>query len=177
MPSIIVTPIQGFLYLGTADAAKDQESLARYKIRKILSVTNDKRHRPSPEFCKKLGIEQKIFPIDDTYFEDPSHILGEDIFPWVYNAETENIHLLVHCYASISRSPSLVITYLAWHLLRHDQIPNFESAFDSAYQRVMARHGMANPQLVVLDSFLKCIGYCLPKKYWGSKLGWQKVRE
>src|SRR3990172_8455734 len=61
----MITPV---IYLANAEAARSQNIISEFRIKRIISVTNDPDYRPSAEFLKKYGVEQRIFPIEDMEF-------------------------------------------------------------------------------------------------------------
>ena len=166
-----ISYIQPYLYLGNFEAAANPISIINSDIELIVSVTDKPEHRPSKNFCEEMHLNQILFEIPDAVFQDTEKRLTKIIFPAMAKSETNKQNMLVHCLASVSRSPSLVITYLM------TQGMNFNDAFLS----VMANHPLAAPAPEVLNSFLQCINAGLPEYYAEicrarrSQLWWKKM--
>lgn len=153
----IITQIKKALFLGNAAAASDETALKTHGIKRILSITDNSCHRPDKRFCESLGIEQKIFPVDDLWFgalhrQDVSN----EILPWIKESVEQDKNLLVQCAASRSRSPSCIITFLIWH-------DGME--FASALNRLYEIHPLTNPMPGTIESFLESINRVLPEWY------------
>lgn len=167
----IISLIRTNLYLANAAAATEERFLSRHDIARILSVTEIADHRPQPEFCRELGIEQKIFPItDNTGFADTHLTLANEIFPWIKEAEERRIPLVVQCHAAISRSPALVIAYVMQGIGGDENL-----AFGAALELVTHQHMIAAPNPTTLRSFLNAIGFELPAYYYDIFPGLREV--
>lgn len=158
----IISKIRQHLFLGNSSAARDVKILNDYKIERIVSATNELSQIPPTRFCINTNIARVIFPIVDGAFQDPNEELISFIFPWMRKAEKKGASILVHCGAGVSRSPSLVITYLVWCGIH----------FNIAVEKVSLSHELANPNPKVLSSFLNCINMPLPDSY---RNWWQTV--
>ena len=167
----IITPIRGHLLLGNAAAARDRTILEYYGVKRILSVMNLTDYLPSADLCDSLHIQHAIFPIADESFpyltaDVLKQKLIEVIFPWIKESEDEQKTVLIHCFASRSRSTSLVITYLIW---------NDGAKFEQILNRLYEIHPLTNPMPGTLQSFLESIGKRLPEWYeekWEER--WQQ---
>ena len=126
------TKIENYLYLGNAETANDGTLLTKLAIRKVLSV----RGVPVCEDNKVSGIEYLHIPIDDTLNDD---ILTH--FPtahrFIVDGQNNKLTVYVHCRLGVSRSATIVISYLMAkyrihydealrkvHKLRHQVRPN-----------------------------------------------------
>lgn len=103
----IIQPTEGRggLYLGSKDAAFNKKNLEKQGISAALTVCNE----VTPKFDKK-GFIHKVIPAKDTeHYQISTHFV-EGINFIKENIEKTNV--LVHCYAGMSRSTSIVIAYL-----------------------------------------------------------------
>lgn len=141
----IVSPIIRKLYLGNIIGASDKESLAKHQIKRVVSLTTV--HYPPPELFQDLGIAHLKFPIPDTFFKDPDERLVGEVLPWMQEADQRGLPLLVHCQGGISRSTSLLLTYLMWRGMN----------FKETYQLLREVYPRAAPKPSVLYSFLDVI--------------------
>ena len=166
-----ISEIKPYLYLGNFEAATDENIILNFGIKRIISVTDMQGHRPDRAFCEKMRVEQTLFEIPDDTFADEEEGLVRFIFPSLSENESENKKVLVHCRASVSRSPSLIITYLMWRGMN----------FQDALLHVFSAHPIAAPKPQVLECFLKCIGIQLPESYIEThrarfnQIWWQKM--
>ncbi|CAD8137087.1 unnamed protein product [Paramecium octaurelia] len=132
------------LYIGDIDCAKDQYLLSKLQIRAVLSVID------FPEINLPESYIHSKISIPDS--EDQSLL---DHFPLCFNFIDENrkhTNVMVHCYAGISRSATVVLGYLMQH---------FEWSFDRAYQilwclrkQILPNEGFIK-QLRVYEQILK----------------------
>lgn len=93
------------LYLSSGNIASNKEELEKYKIKGIINVTKD-----IPCYYETT-IKYLRIPIDDSiqteiskYFEDAHKFIDEHI--------NKGESILVHCKAGISRSATIIISYL-----------------------------------------------------------------
>jgi len=153
LPSI--SQVNPHIYLSDIESAYSRSVLMKCNIKRIVSVTPHDEDGILRDLCQSLGIEQMRFPIRDRPFVDEKNTLANDILPWMHAAQESLEVTLVHCGMGISRSPSLVITYLVWRGM----------SFGEALTLVQEKHLRTNPFPDVLDSFLKCIGLSVPDGY------------
>jgi len=162
----MITPV---IYLANAEAARSQNIISEFRIKRIISVTNDPDYRPSAEFLKKYGVEQRIFPIEDMEFHGRDSLLTEELFPWAREAEQKSIPTIIHCRASVSRSPAFTIAYLMWR----------GATDNEAILHVLASHHIAAPRQDVMESFFSCLKKEFKSSYaftfrWRRAQGWFK---
>jgi protein-tyrosine phosphatase len=108
--------ITNTLFLGSAKASKDFDSLKEKKITHIVNISG-----------------KQFFPNDFIYirshFEDSnnSNILEtfDEIFTFMDEAIKSGGRILVHCQGGVSRSPSVVIGFLI-----HKYSMKYQEAFD-----------------------------------------------
>ena len=156
----VISCVKPRLYVGNLSAASSIRVLKLFRVKRVVTVIKDRLLHSAPDksFYRKLGIEQKVFPIFDDAFNVKSKkaAVSKDLLPWIMEAEKENLPILVHCVAGASRSTSLVITYLMW---------KYKMSFEEAYLTVCDEHPLTNPNPYVLSSFLACINEKLPAWY------------
>ena len=167
---VLISRITPWVYLGNWHAASCIDLLSNedYQIKRIVSVTDDPRHRPSSEFCAQNNIEQIIFPIPYNFkFVDTEHVVLTSILPWIKEAEEESIPVLIHCQAGVSRSASLTLTYLIWRGMPIDKV----------FLHLFASHPIAAPDFRTLSAFFACISHEPPDAYrflllWRRSQSW-----
>ncbi len=105
------------IFLGSIFAANNKKWLKDNNITYILSLVNPGN--------KIDGINYQIYnKINDTPEQDILHIFGE-CFKFIDNALINNSKILIHCYAGISRSATILIGYLIYKLnMSFDDISN-----------------------------------------------------
>jgi hypothetical protein len=98
-----------------------------------------------PEYFKSDLVYCTLWLLDSP-IEDITSILY-DVFDYFEDVREQGGRVFVHCCHGVSRSTSLVITYLMW---REGQ------SFDDAFQFVKAARGIANPNLGFDCQLLQC---------------------
>ena len=113
------------VYLGNYLSARDEEYLIKNNFTGVLSCTGES----SPQYQNK-SIKHLIFSINDTnntniikYFKEALKFIDEQV------------KVLVHCLAGVSRSATLVIAYFMW---------KNKLTYDKSYQMVF-EHRIINP--------------------------------
>lgn len=109
-PWAISEIIPEFLYLGNVDGAADIENLKRLGIKYVLNMTSESKstcdyNPPAGLFeCLRISIDDSPNVRISDYFNTTHKFINK--------ARSEGVGVLVHCYAGVSRSASIVISYL-----------------------------------------------------------------
>lgn len=93
------------LYLGGIQAGWNPIILKKYHIDSVLQVLPDE---PPPTVDH---IDRLIIPICDESNEDIKHFFNQTFY-WIDSHIINQRKVLVHCFAGISRSATIVIAYL-----------------------------------------------------------------
>lgn len=131
--------IKNELYLGSQDCV-DLEILSEHGIESVLSVGVDTPIMLPPQFT------HKFINCLDLPEVDFSPILDEAIV-FIKSCIVENLRVLVHCNAGVSRSSTIVLGYL----IRECGIP-----FDQAYRIVKYKRPAVQPNAGFMN-FLKLL--------------------
>ncbi|KRX08910.1 hypothetical protein PPERSA_09014 [Pseudocohnilembus persalinus] len=99
----------GNLYLGNRKAAETYDFLLQNNVKYVLSLTNSSL-APNYESFKDIINDHIIITIEDTEDQNITEHLKQ-CHNFIDNA-LKNANVLVHCQAGVSRSASIVITYL-----------------------------------------------------------------
>lgn len=102
-----INKIADRVYISDGETAQCREILDDYKITHIINMTADIE-------CKFVKhFKYIVFPIEDTVDEDIGVYFDVGI-KFINNAlkENKNNRVLVHCWAGVSRSASLLVAYL-----------------------------------------------------------------
>eukprot|EP00828_Plagiopyla_frontata_P043742 TRINITY_DN6949_c0_g1_i1.p1 TRINITY_DN6949_c0_g1~~TRINITY_DN6949_c0_g1_i1.p1 ORF type:complete len:283 (-),score=52.22 TRINITY_DN6949_c0_g1_i1:70-918(-) len=124
------TQTEGILYLGDINDTSDTGKLYNHGVGAVLTVASN----INIYYPQDFKINHLIFSIDDS-----PHCDLEKYFLQGINFIEENrkyTNVLVHCFAGISRSASLVIAYLIW---------KYSMNFSQAYQFVQKKRKIVNP--------------------------------
>ena len=92
------------IFLGNVKGLSDKDYFKAEKITSILSLI-----RETPEIDKDLNINHKIIQIDDLFSENIIKYFKECI-EFIDNSGK----IFIHCECGVSRSPTIVISYLMW---------------------------------------------------------------
>uniref|UniRef100_T1JDA7 Dual specificity protein phosphatase n=1 Tax=Strigamia maritima TaxID=126957 RepID=T1JDA7_STRMM len=113
------------LFLGNAKNSSDQAALEKYHIKYILNVTanlpNTFEQDPSIKYLK-IPISDHLSQNLATFFPDAIAFIDE--------ARRQQLGVLVHCLAGISRSVTITVAYLM-----HSQNLSLNDAYDFVKQR------------------------------------------
>ena len=100
--------LPNFLYLGNVDGAADIENLKRLGIKYVLNMTSESKsscdYDPKSFNCMRISIDDSPDVNISDYFQKAHKFIDM--------AKADNVGVLVHCYAGVSRSASVVISYL-----------------------------------------------------------------
>ena len=151
----VISQIREFLFLGNQLAAQNEGILRAHGIKRVVSVVEQPSRMPSSELCEKLDLWHTNFRVMDDEFEDEAEELTSRVLPWISESEKSRQPILIHCHASVSRSPSLVIAYLIWRGL------DFENALN-----LTSIHPSACPKPQVLRSFIISAGFHFPERQY-----------
>jgi len=150
-----ISQVLPHLYVSDCVSARSKSFLVEHNIKRIVSVTHRDYDLPDNELCDELGISTKVFAIADAAFNDKENALVKEFFPWVNDAEDAGQAVLVHCQQGLSRSTSFIVAYLAWKGMDAGDAIRF----------VQKRHPDMRPWLDTMESFLGCIGGCVPEEH------------
>ena len=134
------------LYLGCREAASDREALGESGITRVLNVTSeDSKYRSIDSFTYYQ------IPVEDSHDVDMLQHLPE-AFTFIESARLSGEKVIVHCYAGMSRSVTVVLSYL---------MKFYGHSFNSAYDYVKQIKSNISPnfsfiqQLVQFESSLR----------------------
>lgn len=128
----IIEPTEelGGLYLGNYDAASDISLLRKYKIAAVLTVAAGTGLRYHPD---SISSHDVIPAMDVDYYDMTKHF--DRCFDFIdKNRKTTSV--LVHCWAGVSRSATIVITYL---------MKKYDFSFDEAHSFVKKKRKQIYP--------------------------------
>jgi len=98
-----------FLYLGNAANSEDSQALQRHNIQYILNVTPD-----LPNVFEEMGhVKYMQIPITDHWSQNLAHYFPKAI-DFIDEARENQVGVLVHCLAGISRSVTITLAYLMY---------------------------------------------------------------
>lgn len=128
---ISIDLIENNLYLGGLAAAKNIDTLNKYKITHIITIDTC----PLPRNILELKhITTKFIQLSDQPKEDLlSHFDETDTF---IKEGLSKGAVLVHCYFGVSRSATVVIAYF---------MKKYQLTYHEAFERVKARRGIVYP--------------------------------
>lgn len=94
------------LYLGSYDDACCEESLLFHNIKHILNVSNECK---KPDYNYNFTYKQ-IFISD--HGDSPLNLFFDETHNFIHNALVKKENILVHCKMGISRSATIIISYI-----------------------------------------------------------------
>lgn len=139
--NVISEILKDKLYLSDMIAANDINNIVKYNIKGIISIGNYYEHGNYLIHKCENSIEYLHIFIDD-WESEPIH----EHFQEAFNFIDENEIVLVHCWAGISRSATIVIAYLMDRM-------NFEKYESINYVRKKRTFICPN------SGFLNCLNY------------------
>lgn len=128
----------GWLYLGNQNDAINPAFVDEHGITRFIHVCHECRCVFEPGDPSHLRI-----PINDSIGED-IQLHFENAIKFLAKAKAENANVLVHCYAGISRSPTIILAYLM----------NNGSSFQDAIQFLKDQRECIDPNLHFVGSLL-----------------------
>lgn len=110
------------LFLGDVGYTYDKEFLIEYNIKHIITIL-ETDHKTKAMI--DLHINHVLIKLDDCKSE-PIYEVFEFVTNYIHKALEKNENVLVHCFAGISRSPTIIIAYLIkYHKMILEQAFNF----------------------------------------------------
>lgn len=126
-----------YLFLGDIKIARSRESLKRAGLTRVLNVS-----RLENSFESELVYKQ--IPVDDA----PNVNLSEhfpDAFRFIDSARVNEERVLVHCQAGMSRSVTVILAYLMYHMCM---------SLEQAYDFVKAKKSNIQPNFSFMGQLL-----------------------
>lgn len=144
-PSLTKVPPQPFeilshLYLGCRKAASDKEALKAHSISRVLNVTSEESQYQHLE-----GFSYYQIAVEDTHEVDMLQHLPM-AFAFIEEARLANEKVLVHCHAGMSRSVTVVISYLMKY---------YDHSLNSAYDYVRQKKSNISPNFSFLQQLIQ----------------------
>ncbi|XP_033101932.1 tyrosine-protein phosphatase vhp-1-like isoform X2 [Anneissia japonica] len=134
------TKILSFLHLGSQQDVMNQDLMHVNGINYVLNISKTcpaPKYVPEANFCR--------IPIHDNYCEKILPFLQEAM-AFIDKARSANGAVIIHCYAGISRSPTVAIAYIMQHL-------NMTS--EEAYRYVKDKRPTISPNFNFLGQLLE----------------------
>lgn len=157
---ISIDCIKPGLYLGNCNAARDLQTLTKYKINHILTIDNCPLPRHIPEL-KTLVTGYKYICLSDLPSEDLlTHFDETDKF---IRLALKNGSILVHCHGGVSRSATVVLA----HIMKSDRLTYVE-----AYNEVKSKRSIIYPNrgFVTQLELYREMGYKIDRNYLKFKV-------
>lgn len=139
-PSVVLrrSDKTGWLFLGNQNDAINPAFLNQNKITRFIHVCRECR------CIFEAGDQNHLrIPIDDSHEESINEHFETAIL-FLAKARADDANVLVHCYAGISRSPTIVLAYMM----------NNGALFNDAYQLLKNRRACVDPNLHFVGSLL-----------------------
>eukprot|EP01017_Pseudomicrothorax_dubius_P042430 TRINITY_DN6924_c0_g1_i4.p1 TRINITY_DN6924_c0_g1~~TRINITY_DN6924_c0_g1_i4.p1 ORF type:complete len:203 (-),score=16.70 TRINITY_DN6924_c0_g1_i4:197-805(-) len=139
----------GAIYLGNLDAASDPLLLKKHKIRAVLTVAGG----TGLSYRRDIVPNHEVIPADDIETYDLTQWF-EFAVTFIEEQRQQGNNVLVHCFAGISRSATIIIAYL---------MSKYKWSYESTAKFVRDRRPQINPnsgfvdQLRLLDRIM-CAG-------------------
>lgn len=103
------------LWIGDRISATDSDFLSQNKVKLVVNCTKDLQ---IPMVYQRLGIQVIRLPINDINNQDSNTLLRNEIdgiVDTIHGYRKNGLNVLVHCYAGMSRSATVVASYLIKH--------------------------------------------------------------
>lgn len=141
-PKVQPHPFQilSHLYLGCRKAASSKESLKEHNISRVLNVTSEES-----QYQHLDGFTYYQIAVEDRHEVDMLQHLPS-AFAFIEQARLSNEKVLVHCHAGMSRSVTVVISYLMKY---------YEHSLNSAYDFVRQKKSNISPNFSFLQQLIQ----------------------
>lgn len=126
------------LYLGNDETAKNLNTLKRSNIRYVINVTPNLPNY----FADEPDFHYLRIPVDDSCSPNLAQFFPEAI-SFIEKARAEHSHVLVHCWAGISRSVTVCLAYLMYAL---------HSTLEDAFDLLLKQNGTIAPNFHFMET-------------------------
>jgi len=130
VPSHPISKINDYLFVGSLQGAKDLTILKKYGITDIINISSIR----DTNFYKG-EFKYNTIDIKDSQEEDIKRFFPT-LVQYIENIRNEQGKVLIHCYAGISRGPTVAMSYLIWKQ---------ELSYQEAYKVVKDARGAICP--------------------------------
>ena len=125
-----ISPITDNIYLSGINGANNLDEIKIYNITYIINCTKD-----IPNYFENDNIKYMRVPIDDTSNQHIEQYF-DSTYNFIENAIINKCNILVHCYAGISRSATILIAYF---------MRKYNISYMKAYEFVKSKRSIINP--------------------------------
>lgn len=127
-----ISLVSPHVYISSYEVANDYNILQKYNIRHVLTILSDSSsnvmtHYPFVNYLRVYKVDIFFENIKDSF---------DDTYKFIDNAVSKGENILVHCYAGMSRSPTIVAAYL---MLKYNMTA------DQALEQIKHGRNIASP--------------------------------
>jgi protein-tyrosine phosphatase/thiol-disulfide isomerase/thioredoxin len=131
------------LYISNWDAGNDNDLIKQLNLKAVLTICSFFKSNTVLQFYKDNGIDFMFIKLDDTDQDDiASHF--DSTFNFIKYHISKGNNILVHCYAGISRSVTLVANYILREIYE-DDISHPEHAVSNVLEYIRSKRPMIDP--------------------------------
>lgn len=151
-----ITEIIPHLYLSNWYASNNADIISKYNIKAVLTLETMPKPNDILKYYKKNNIDFKYIDISDSPYSNISQYFDPS-YELIKKHIENNENILVHCYAGVSRSSTIVLNYLIRNI--YDKIKKVNSSPRDVVQKIteflICKRPVVNPNDGFMNQILK----------------------
>lgn len=151
-----ITEIIPHLYMSNWFTSNNEDVISKYNIKAVLTLETIPKPDDIVNFYKNNNIEFKYIDIPDSPYSNITQYF-DPTYEFIKKHIENNQNILVHCYAGVSRSATIVLNYLIRNI--YDNVKKVNNCPRHVVQTITeflkCKRPVVNPNVGFMNQILK----------------------